>query len=178
MNIFKKKNESSAPIIGLVLALVPVFAFLIMSIYDSYVPYWIYQGIDRNLTYLLFLFVLISVISLVLGIRAITQDEKNFLGISTLTIDSITITFNTLLLVLINNKSINFNNYSFIYKLSAVINKSTSLITAFLALLFLVIGGYRIFKSRKKESGIILYILGVVLACLAFVGFNFVLLFL
>ena len=100
MKIFKKKNESSAPIIGLVLALVPVFAFLIMSIYDSYVPYWIYQGIDKNLTYLLFLFVLISVVSLVLGIRAITQDEKNFLGISTLTIDSITIAFNTLVLEL------------------------------------------------------------------------------
>ena len=98
MGLFKTKKESYVPLIGLVIALVPVLAFVIMSLYDSYVPYWIYQGIDRNVTYLLGFFILISIISIVLGIKAITEERKNTLGIATLTIDAITITFNSLLL--------------------------------------------------------------------------------
>lgn len=178
MKLFKKEKRSKLPVIGLILAFVPVFSFILMSLYDSYIPYWIYKGIDKNITVLLIVLVLIAILSTLFSIKGLKDKLDKLLSFVSITINGITITFNSLLIYLINASGVNFNNYSFIYKLSAVINKSTSLITAFLALLFLVIGGYRIFKSKKKESGIILYILGVVLACLAFVGFNFVLLFL
>ena len=178
MGLFKKKRESYVPFIGIILALVPVFAFVIMAMFDSYVPYWIYQGIDRNITYLLVFFILIAIISIVLGIKAITEENKKTVGISTLTIDTITITFNAILLILVNDTSINFNNYSYIYSLSTVINKGSVAVACFLAALFIIVGGYRIIKSDKKTLAIVLYILGVMLACLAFVGINFVLLFL
>lgn len=177
MKLFKKEKISKGPIIGLILSFVPVCAFLIMSICHSYIPYWLYKGIDKNISLLLLLLVLVSIVSLVLCIKDINNKKgrlSNFVGI---TIDSITITFNILLLYLTNANNINFNNYSFIYKLSSIINKVSVSIIACLAILLLVIGSYGIFKRKKKAVSVTLYIIGMILACLTFIGINFLILF-
>ena len=176
MNLFKRKKESKLPVIGLVLAFIPILAFLLMSLYHSYIPYWLYQGIDKNVTALLIILVLISILSLAFSIKGLSNKLDRLISFVSITLNSITITFNSLLIYLLNAKNLNFNNYSFLYKLSNIINKGSVSITSCLSLFLLLLGAYGIFKKSNKAYSLIMYIAGVILACLSFVGVLFILL--
>lgn len=177
MKLFKKEKRSKLPVIGLILAFVPVFSFILMSLYDSYIPYWIYKGIDKNITVLLIVLVLIAILSTLFSIKGLKDKLDKLLSFVSITINGITITFNSLLIYLINASGVNFNNYSFIYKLSSIINKVSVSIIACLAALLIILGAYGIFKKKSATSNALIYILGIILASLAFIGVMFLIVY-
>lgn len=177
MKLFKKEKRSKLPVIGLILAFVPVFSFILMSLYDSYIPYWIYKGIDKNITVLLIVLVLIAILSTLFSIKGLKDKLDKLLSFVSITINGITITFNSLLIYLINASGVNFNNYSFIYKLSSIINKVSVSIIACLAALLIILGAYGIFKKKSAASNALIYILGIILASLAFIGVMFLIVY-